>query len=333
MFGFLRFYLALLVVVTHISTMLGHAGGFAVYSFYTLSGYLMTYIMNENYGYNFAGFKKYALNRFLRIYPAYWAVCIVTLVSIYNLPSQFYEIHESLRFPSGWYEIVSNISILGLFPNSIDGGTEQMARLVPAAWALHVELIFYILIGLFLGKHRFLVVAWLILSVLYTIVAIKYKLPRYAPFYAASLPFSLGAFLYHYRGTLLAFKPDSILLTQLLLVFYVVYAATAGLIPITTSVYPFYFNIVLTAVLILLLSDTRTDIRWIRNLDRFFGDLSYPIYLSHWLVASLVGIYFGLELSLSLFIITIPFLLLFSIIIKMLIDDPVEKVRRKIAPR
>jgi peptidoglycan/LPS O-acetylase OafA/YrhL len=43
-------------------------GGYAVFGFYILSGYLMTLIMQKNYGYSRGGVARYAVNRFLRIY-------------------------------------------------------------------------------------------------------------------------------------------------------------------------------------------------------------------------------------------------------------------------
>jgi len=67
------------------------------------------------------------------------------------------------------------------------------------------------------------------------------------------------------------------------------------------------------------------------KIDSFLGDLSYPIYLSHWLVAVFVSSIFGLNKSIDLFLVTIPFLLIFSFIIKYLIDDPIEVKRRSVS--
>lgn len=70
MFGFYRVYLALLVVAHHLGGLTG-LGSYAVFGFYMLSGYLMTFIMCRNYHHTTTGFLKYSLNRFLRIYPTY----------------------------------------------------------------------------------------------------------------------------------------------------------------------------------------------------------------------------------------------------------------------
>ena len=332
MFGFLRFYLAWMVVVTHITNIIDYVGGFAVYSFYILSGYLMTYIMNKKYGYNPTGMKRYLLNRFLRIFPPYWIVGLVTIFGIVLVPTVFFDMHESLRFPETVHEFVSNIAIFGLFSGVPKGAEVEMARLVPAAWALHVELCFYCLIGLFLGRYKVLVSLWLLLSVLYHILAVKYAWPRYSPVYAASLPFSLGAFLYHNKRLIGRLIPDYSGLAVVSLLLFIMFTLTARKIPMTTTVCPFYLNMAFTFILIYQLSNIdRQRPSLVKKIDSFLGDLSYPIYLSHWLVATVVGAVFDLKQSPLLFIVLIPFLMIFSIIMKYAIGDPIERKRRSIA--
>ncbi len=331
MFGFFRFYLAWMVVVTHISVGLHHAGGFAVYSFYILSGYLMTYIMNNNYGYTSEGMARYALNRFLRIFPPYWVVAAITLIFILMMPEYFYSMHKSLRVPETFYEIVSNITIFGLMPGIGEGETEPYARLVPASWALHVELCFYVAIGLFLGKRKDVVIVWLLLSILYHVFAVMKGWPRYAPVYAASLAFSLGSFLFHYRDIIRRYLPQSSGFAALALTVFVVFTLTVHLLPMEIKIIPFYINMIFSAVLVILLSNVKTRSKKLKAVDNFLGDLSYPIYLSQWLVAVLVSQLFGLDKSVALLLMVMPFLLAFSVMIKYLVDDPIEKVRRSIS--
>ena len=61
MFGTYRTLLAVMVVFLHIGGV-PVLGGYAVFGFYILSGYLMTFIMQNNYGYDRSGLAKYALN-------------------------------------------------------------------------------------------------------------------------------------------------------------------------------------------------------------------------------------------------------------------------------
>jgi len=81
MFGTYRTLLALMVVALHLGGL--SMGGYAVFGFYVLSGYLMTLIMQNNYGYSALGFYKYALNRFLRIYPIYWVSIVFSAILVW----------------------------------------------------------------------------------------------------------------------------------------------------------------------------------------------------------------------------------------------------------
>lgn len=80
MFGLYRTFLALWVVAAHLLVV--QIGSYAVQAFFALSGYLMTYIMTKNYGYSVKGLRAFAMNRFLRLYPVYWALLLITTVAI-----------------------------------------------------------------------------------------------------------------------------------------------------------------------------------------------------------------------------------------------------------
>jgi len=57
MFGTYRIFLALMVVALHLGG-IPKIGAYAVFGFYCLSGYLMTLIMQTNYGYTATGVTK-----------------------------------------------------------------------------------------------------------------------------------------------------------------------------------------------------------------------------------------------------------------------------------
>jgi peptidoglycan/LPS O-acetylase OafA/YrhL len=63
-----RYILATIVAETHLWS-LGPAwtGHIAVFAFYTLSGYLMTRVLHERYGFSVRGIVAFLLNRVLRI--------------------------------------------------------------------------------------------------------------------------------------------------------------------------------------------------------------------------------------------------------------------------
>ena len=58
MFGIYRYGLAFCVVISHLwAGMFGGPAAYAVWGFYCLSGYLMTLILNEKYGFTARGIK------------------------------------------------------------------------------------------------------------------------------------------------------------------------------------------------------------------------------------------------------------------------------------
>ena len=80
MFGTYRYCLAHLVVLTHLASWPG-VGSYAVFGFYMLSGFLMSLILNERYGFSLQGLRGYAANRALRIYPPYLFVLAATAMT------------------------------------------------------------------------------------------------------------------------------------------------------------------------------------------------------------------------------------------------------------
>lgn len=194
MFGMYRTILALMVVALHLGGV-SFIGGYAVFGFYALSGYLMTFIMQTNYGYSLSGIYKYAANRFLRIYPMYIISIIFSAFLVLLLGEQFTaNYHQSIYLPKDISEVVKNLSIF--FP------LRESPRLTPPAWALTVEIFFYILIGLGLSRNKRIVLIWFVASAIYHFAVLIFQLDyrhRYFTVFAASLPFSTGALIYHYR--------------------------------------------------------------------------------------------------------------------------------------
>jgi peptidoglycan/LPS O-acetylase OafA/YrhL len=165
-------------------------GGYAVFGFYILSGYLMTLMMQQNYGYTRDGVARYALNRFLRIYPLYWVSCLASLLLMAwfgeDLVRSF---HPMIYYPGDLASIMRNVFLF--FPNG------EGPLLTPPAWALTVEIFFYIAIGLGLSKTWRISLVWFPLSVVYTVVVNILGLDwsyKYSAISAASLPFATVEF-------------------------------------------------------------------------------------------------------------------------------------------
>ena len=333
MFGTYRLILAFMVVFLHLGGWPAF-GEYAVFTFFCLSGYLMTFIMQENYGYNSDGRKKYFFNRLLRIYPLYLTACLFSLIVIFWLGESYTsQLIFNLKYPDSITGILSNLFLFITDHKNI--------ALVPPAWALTVEILYYLLIGLGISKTKTTTWLWFGFGAIYTLVIniinVEWWDWGYFNPIAASLPFSVGALLYHYRAVLSQyFKPFSKLYvaiglyTLVLVNWFVNYKLGTGLS------YGFYINSLLNVVLLIVLINVQAANKYWVKYDKVLGDLSYPIYLMHWTVAiivmyifSLIGI--ELEKKTELFaIVSIPFMLIFGKLMVNILHNPVEKIRNSI---
>ncbi len=133
----------------------------AVFGFFCLSGYLMTKIVNETYSDGVGGYLRFLGNRALRIYPAYYVAVVFAAGVLMLWPNAAQTAAGWYMLPQGWLQ---TISIIGLQPRS--------PILMVPAWSLHVEIIYYILIGAVLGRSRLLTVLWFAFALAMPIVAL-----------------------------------------------------------------------------------------------------------------------------------------------------------------
>ncbi|MBN1764994.1 MAG: acyltransferase [Sedimentisphaerales bacterium] len=303
MFGTYRTLLALVVVFHHLMgvPVVGHH---AVFGFFILSGYLMTYIMHNTYGYGIDGVKRFMVNRFLRLYPTYWAVLVITIVIILVFgESNANTYWEFMTIPRSLADIFQNVSLLffNLFP------IRCVPRLSPPVWTLTTEIFYYLLIAMGLSKTRKRVLVWLAAGVLYTIVVMAFRPEyryQYTIIFAGSLPFSLGAVLYFYRDRMAAFFAGSskILSPLILMILFCINSSLVVVLPQVLHTYKyhpvaFYLNMVIQFALVAGLISRPLPLVT-KSLDKKLGDLSYPIYLLHCQIGFVVSmILYGMPIK------------------------------------
>lgn len=343
MFGVLRTTLALMVMVYHLFIGILPLGTCAVFGFYIISGYLMTLIMHESYCYTWFGRYSFAINRFLRLYPQYWAAAIFSIILISNLGSETVtNYHKSIFLPASYKDYISNLLMMfpSWHPNSIN------PRLVPLTWALTVEIFFYVLICLGISKTLTRVKIWFLLSICYVAGTFIAGLPwsdRYFPVAAASLPFSIGSAIYFMSKNIkiydfyLKLRVSSTLLFILMLANCLVWMILStikigGLIEIG-----FYLNILICTLLVYSIVSGGKIVKINKPIDKLIGDFSYPIYLLHWQSGLLVSfLIFGeafhefsvrglVSLTASLL-----FVCMLSFLFMLAIDRPIQHIRAKI---
>ncbi len=346
MFGIYRTLLALFVVASHLMS-ITIIGQYAVHGFFILSGYLMTLIMQRTYGYTPSGVAAFAANRFLRLYPSYWVLCVPMILFITwagrDAASSF---NPSMGLPEGPLSWLQNATML--FADAMP--MLVVPRIAPPTWALTVELLFYSLIAFGLSKTPARSIIWLGLSLLYMAATHLLDLPqnyRYAVITGGSLPFSMGACLYHFHSrfeSLLGWLRSRNGFITLL--FFFGLNCLAGCLvlllkgPPTLAHVFFYLNLIANFLVVFALSGKELSFPVSRRLDLAIGDFSYPIYLIHYPV--------GLACSMLVFgeprrgfhldgmvvtLCAIPVCLILSYMAIRFVDRPVQTLRSTLKTR
>jgi len=324
-FGIYRYGLAFCVAISHLwAGMIGGPAAYAVWGFYCLSGYLMTLILNEKYGFSPRGLGRFAVNRALRIYPAYYVVCAGMFLLFYFKPGTAARFLPLLQMPAsahGWRHSLFLMTALG-------GG-----ELLHGSSALRVELWFYVAMALGLARNRWITGAWFTASVVYTVWLLAIGTPfveRYVFIPACSLAFSFGSLIYHIRDRLPVIKTPWAAVSAAAIWWLHVWLTQN--IPGGPWVLGLYSSLIFSAfaMVTLMRLDPKTLSPWMVKADRFFGNLSYPIYLCHWGVGIVViGLFHGKSrANLSVFLIGFPVVNLIAYLLYAYVEHPLQSWKR-----
>ncbi len=140
--------LSVLLFHSEVVTLLLHSGSWAAHAFdfgfvgvdvfFVLSGFLMVWVHARDFG-RAERLPQYLARRFGRIYPFYWALCLVLVPVTLLMPAMRQNATGTTPVAVAW-------SIL-LLPHA--GG-----RLLGVTWTLEYELLFYTAFGMFLLSRR-----------------------------------------------------------------------------------------------------------------------------------------------------------------------------------
>jgi peptidoglycan/LPS O-acetylase OafA/YrhL len=283
MLGYLRFALAILVSFNHLWVIYG-VGRLAVFSFYVISGYLMTAIIRETYGTTARGLKRYAANRLLRIYPSYLIVFFIfAILFLFFDRSDLSRFDASISTPETLTDWVKNITLVGL-------DFSYKNKTVPPSWTLFVELFYYAVIPVLLLINARMLLLWLIAATAYHIYVISGANPtdasiaweaRYGNIAAGALGFAIGACSRIYLPSPLKTKTAFGLSLAVFVSCYSfsAYWALTGMNPdlqrvLSTVV---YYGVMLSAAPVVDYLARMPKNKYSEN----FGEFSYPFYLVH----------------------------------------------------
>jgi peptidoglycan/LPS O-acetylase OafA/YrhL len=321
--GVIRIILALSVVVWHIPgphlRLLNAA--VAVLLFFVVSGFYMALVVNEKYAPSGHGWiRRFYAARFLRLYPAYVAMCAVMVAWFWwtSSPNAF---TSRLPLPIGEQATVAmlNLSIIGQdlyeLMNHIGGQPVRSmfsARffdpgwmLVGQAWSLSSEIFFYLLVPLVVGSP------WRVVGLLMSSLAVRVTMIGgfgcesgvwgYWFIPATMCMFTLGSLSYSLYRRIKDSSwsaPVGWCALAAMAVWLSWTASTAGIVlPVAAANsldeprFWIAYIAFAAAVPFVFVATKRLPS------DRMIGDLSYPLYLAHGLVVGILFIVWGLPQS------------------------------------
>jgi peptidoglycan/LPS O-acetylase OafA/YrhL len=296
--GLFRVILAISVVLSHIVKTetpfyQGFGGTNSVEIFFLVSGFYIALILDKTY----KSKRMFYLNRILRLYPVYLIVCLLVLLT--SILRRGFA--ENLFGYSPLVLLIStfsNLTLIGtdwlMFFDTSNGGIQLTSSVVTGdrmrdllwiapAWSLGIEITFYAMAPIICRwRSRFLIAAIIGLCT----IRILFNQSEFnfaeSPFDARFFPFELPYFLV---GILLyRCKRDAKLevtiplkyLYSALFLFFLIFE------PIRSS-----FDLSRTASMAVLVIVAAVVVLFGQSseFDRKFGELSYPIYISHVFIA------------------------------------------------
>jgi len=276
MIGYYRFILACLVLISHIGiTIYGfNPGVIAVISFYMLSGYVVSYLFLDKFDGKINNLYKFYIERGLRIFPLY--IYIIFLSILFLLWSGYGHPHYA------FYNILKNVIIIPLnYYMYIDSTILQNPKwwLIPPAWSLGVELQVYLILPFLLIFTRFRIVTFIISIFIYMFANFGILHTDY--FGYRLVPGVIFIFLIGY----MIYKKEKKIIRYILIGVYLLFLIIFIILYMKNMLYHPFAGETLLGVLIglpLIYSMTSTSVRLPYN--HFIGDLSYGVFLSHFLM-------------------------------------------------
>lgn len=340
--GYLRLMLALYVVFSHAGGILipffnnsdmpiyNFGGRNAVGLFFMISGFYMSLILSDKYK---NSLKTFYTNRALRIFPTYWLVLILGVIFIGGDYKNILNTLDTTTIGAKIYYYFSNIFIFGSDaaylvsahgnvglhwdPFGVSASHNGFSFLaIPTVFTIAIELMFYA-VAPFLVRNIKLTIAVLFGAIIYHMVIIATNNVNIA-FQYHLLP---ASFLYFTLG-ILAHKMYLNKEFKLQKNFYVIFTIIATSLFFIQPLLPNLFIFLFPFVLPYLFEITKGN-----KVDRFIGDLSYPLYIVHYSVLKYCWAHQVPLDKLGLLVTGVS--LAISVVILVAFEKPIERFRAK----
>lgn len=334
-FGIYRWFLACVVFFSHLGPkLLLFMGAPAVYCFFMLSGYVVSYIWDTRYRHLKGGLDKYFINRALRIYPAYWFVAIISIPLVFRFPMQSYFVNSWMTAPEDIFDWLKNITVFGMVGQN---GTIVGHAFIPISWSLALEMQWWVCIPLVLRNPNYLKKFFILMAIIFAIILnydidVRNSFRIYFIPLAACRHFGLGMLLYLRKKAGWRDLSHGVgAVAILILIPYIVFNAYLYRNMHVADFYGLYF---INAVVIYYLSgiDNRQLVAWLRNFDDFVGNLAYPIFLLNTFCSTVLVIMLPQipYRSGEFFLIACIFVHILAFIIHRYVESPVMSTRLRV---
>ncbi|MDE2025542.1 MAG: acyltransferase [Patescibacteria group bacterium] len=278
--GTLRIILAISVMIDHMGSVFGYSligGNMAVQSFFIISGFYMSLILNEKYIGKSKSYFLYISNRFLRIYPIYYLSVIATLVLLLftnqlhgiiqiSLTSIVYLIKEATIFVTNDYLFY----IAKTYDNNI----------VFQSWSIGLEILFYFIAPFIVRNIRILLLFFIIsilARILFAHIFQIYPGGHVNHFFPTEIVyFIIGALSYRLYSYVKRLNKNKLfpLVSILFICLTLIYQLILSLPHANITEWVYYLFLALSIPFLFHFSKNIA-------IDRLLGDLSYPVYLFH----------------------------------------------------
>ena len=324
MFGYIRFFLAFLVLTSHLDIRIYgmNHGVTAVVIFYLLAGFVVSHVFNDILKSSSHKVKDFYRDRAIRIFPLY--LYIVSITVLFLLVTGFGEAHFS------WKNILANISIVPLNYYMYADFTvlkEPNWCLIPPAWSLGTELQAYVLLPFLLLFKRLKIIVAIASYCIFLVANLSYIHPDYFGYRLI-----VGViFIFIIGACLQSDKKESAMFEKYFPL--VVWISIVLLLPLfymkqlfsPTYTRETFIGLFIGIPLVYFVSKMSLKLPY----DKLLGGLSYGIFLSHFLAIWILKSLHIVISKTSLYVLVITLL---SLIIAWLgviyIEKPLTKLRK-----
>ena len=323
----------------------------------------MSLILNEKYLKKKNSYKLFITNRLLRLFPSYWIVLLVSVtfsLVIYHASnhrngaslSAYFTYSKNLDFASFAFLIFMNICVffqdmvcfLGLdkhsgalyFTSNFYSSDPPLYTflIIAPAWTIGLELTYYLIAPFIVKRALYILLILMGLSLITRVILIKIGLShdpwnyRFFPneilfFLTGNISYRMYVFL---KKRLAELNYMPVILNSMFFVivlFTVFYNFTITYSYIEPKYIELLYFILFFCALPFIFLLTKQS-----GLDRFIGELSYPVYISHMLmiqVCKCLIVPQGIATDAVVVILSV----LFAVLLNKLVNDRIEKYRQK----